>query len=248
MRPSHWLLVPLIMKHYTSRPERVFMLDVDNTLLDNDRLIEELMQHLAEEFGASQRDRYKAIFEELRQELGYADYLGALQRYRIREPYDARLFLIGTFLIDYPFSSRLFPGALEVLAHLKQFGQTILLSDGDVIFQPRKIQRSGLWDAVEGRVLIYVHKEMMINQVKALYPASHYVMIDDKLRILTAMKAAMGEELTTIFPRQGHYAADPDILRSCPPADISVDHIDALLKLDFNSCAGASPRAAQTSE
>src|ERR1700677_4183586 len=183
-----------------SAPEEVvFLLDVDNTLLNNDEVVADLRTHLKQEFGASS-DRYWSIFETLRAELGYADYLGALQRYRLENLDEPQLLLMSSFLIDYTFANRLSPNALEALAHCRRFGPTAILSDGDVVFQPRKIRRSGLWDAVEGRVLIYLHKERMLDSVKRRYPASRYVMVDDKLRILTAMKGAWGASLTTIFP------------------------------------------------
>ena len=171
-----------------SPDDTVFLLDCDNTLLDNDAVQDDLRHHLASEFGAERRDRYWAIFEQLRQEVGYADYLGALQRYRLTDLGDTRLLLMSSFLVDYPFATRLYPGALDVLAHLRTLGLTVILSDGDVVFQPRKIQRSGLWAAVDGRVMICIHKEQMLDAVAARYPARHYVMVDDKLRILSAMK------------------------------------------------------------
>lgn len=215
----------------------VFLLDVDNTLLDNDRVIEDLRVHLEREFGAASSDRYWAIFEEQRTELGYADYLGALQRYRSEEMSramnDPRLLRMSSFLVDYPFADRLYPGALDVIAHLRAWGLTVILSDGDVVFQPRKIQRSGLWEAVEGRVLIYIHKEQMLDDVQRRYPARHYVMVDDKLRILAAMKKTLQERLTTVFPRQGHYALDPHELSSYPPADLAIERIGDLLDYDF---------------
>lgn len=208
----------------------VFLFDVDNTLLDNDAVQEDLSAHLGREFGSAQRDRYWAIFEALRAELGYADYLGALQRYRLENLDDPQLLLISTFLIDYPFANRLYPDALEALAHCRRFGPTVILSDGDVVFQPRKVRRSGLWDAVEGRVLIYLHKERMLDAVKRRHPASRYVMVDDKLRILTAMKRAWGDSLTTIFPRQGHYAHDPKEIAAYPAADVTLERIGDLLE------------------
>lgn len=208
----------------------VLLFDVDNTLLDNDAVQNDLSAHLEREFGRAQRDRYWSIFEALRAELGYADYLGALQRYRLENLDEPQLLLMSSFLIDYAFASRLYPGALEVLAHCRRFGPTVILSDGDVVFQPRKIRRSGLWDAVEGRVLIYLHKERMLESVRRRYPASRYVMVDDKLRILTAMKGAWGESLTTIFPRQGHYALDPKEISAYPAADVTVDRIGDLLE------------------
>ena len=208
--------------------EVVFLVDCDNTLLDNDRVQADLRAHLEHEFGASNRDRYWAIFEALREELGYSDYLGALQRYRLGAMNDPRLLLMSAYLVDYPFAERLYPGALAALAHLRSFGPTVVLSDGDVVFQPRKVQRSGLWHAVEGRVLIYIHKEQMLHQIERLYPARHYVMVDDKLGILAAMKKSWRERLTTVFARQGHYALDPGILAAYPPADLAIAAIGEL--------------------
>src|SRR5450756_3232282 len=217
----------------TAADDVVFLLDVDNTLLDNDRVQEDLRNHLEREFGAASRDRYWAIFEALRTELGYADYLGALQRYRCAEAGGAMsnpgLLLMSSFLVDYPFADRLYPGALDAIAHLRTRGLTVILSDGDVVFQPRKIQRSGLWQAVEGRVLIYIHKERMLDDVERRYPARRYVMVDDKLRILAAMKKTWGERLTTVFPRQSHYAIDPKNVAAYAPADITVEHIGDLV-------------------
>ena len=213
----------------------VFLLDVDNTLLDNDRLIDDLMQHLAQEFGAAGRDSYKAILEQLRVELGYVDYLGAMQRFRLANMHDARTLLMSAFLIDYPFADLIYPGALNAVAHLRQWGRTVILSDGDAVFQPRKIQRSGLWQVVEGRVLIYVHKEQMLDDVARRYPSRHYVMVDDKLSILSAMKNAWSTQLTTVFPRQGHYALDPKNLAAYPAADITVENFSDLLKQDFSA-------------
>ncbi|MGZ8233358.1 HAD family hydrolase [Methylobacter tundripaludum] len=222
----------------TAANEVVFLLDIDNTLLDNDRIIADLGGHLTHEFGEESRDRYWEIFEALRSELGYADYLGALQRYRTGAMNDPRLLLMSAFLVDYPFADRLYPGALDVIAYLGRWGQTVILSDGDVVFQPRKAQRSGLWDAVEGRVLIYLHKEQMLDDVEQRYPARHYVMVDDKLRILAAMKRIWGDRLTTIFPRQGHYALDPENIAAYPPADITIEHIGDLIDYDFSTLLG----------
>jgi len=207
----------------------VFLLDVDNTLLDNDRVTADLEQYLIKEVGPERETRYWTIFEELRRELGYADYLGALQRYRVENPREPHLLAISRYLINYPFADRLFPGALEVIAHLSQWGPTVILSDGDVVFQPRKVDRSGIWDAVQTRVLIYVHKERELDDVERRYPARHYVLIDDKVRILAAVKKVWGNRLTTVFPRQGHYAIDPDISKY-PAPDITVERIAELLK------------------
>jgi FMN phosphatase YigB (HAD superfamily) len=216
----------------------VFLLDCDNTLLDNDRVLEDLNVHLACEFGAENRDRYWNILETLRSELGYVDYLGALQHYRLQSLNDMRLLLMSSFLIDYPFASRLYPGALDVVRHLRTKGLTVILSDGDVVFQPRKIERSGLWAAVDGRVLIYIHKEDMLDAVAERYPARHYVMIDDKLRLLTAAKKTWGDRLTTIFPRQGHYALDARNIAAYPPADVSIERIAELTDMDFAMLLG----------
>jgi FMN phosphatase YigB (HAD superfamily) len=215
----------------------VFLFDVDNTLLDNDRVEADLRRHLESQFGAESRDRYFAIFEQLRGELGYADYLGALQRYRIESMGDPRLLMMSAFLVDYPFANRLYPGSLDAVAHAAKSGLTVILSDGDVVFQPRKVSRSGLWEAVEGRVLIYIHKEQMLADVERRYPARHYVVIDDKLRILAAMKEQWGDRLTTIFPRQGHYALDPKNIAAYAPADISIERIGDLVTHDLSGLA-----------
>jgi FMN phosphatase YigB (HAD superfamily) len=225
--------------HDVSAPnDVVIFLDCDNTLLDNDRVQTDLSEHLAREFGVACRDRYFAILEELRAELGYVDYLGALQRYRLGDLSDTQLLLMSSFLIDYPFASRLYPLALDAIRHLRTLGTTVILSDGDVVFQPRKLQRSGLWDAVGGRVLIYIHKEAMLDDVVARYPARHYVMVDDKLRILAAMKEKWGDRLTTIFPRQGHYALDAKSVAAYPPADLTVERIGDLVGRDRSAILG----------
>jgi FMN phosphatase YigB (HAD superfamily) len=216
----------------------VTLLDVDNTMLDNDAVHRDLSAHLERQFGAASRDRYWAIFETLRGELGYADYLGALQRYRSEAPNDTRLLLMSGYLMDYPFAGRLYPGVLGAIEQLRTLGPTVILSDGDVVFQPRKVQRSGLWEAMQGRVLIYIHKEEMLDEISRLYPAEHYIMVDDKLRILTAMKQQWGSRLTTIFPRQGHYALDPKVIASYPAPDLSVDCIGDLSKFDLNQLPG----------
>jgi FMN phosphatase YigB (HAD superfamily) len=220
--------------------EVVLLFDVDNTLLDNDRIIDDLKSHIEQEFGIESRDRYFAIFEELYSELGYADYLGALQRYRLEDQCDPRLLLMSSFLVDYPFADRLYPGALEALEHACAQGETVILSDGDVVFQPRKIERSGLREAVEGRVLIYIHKEQMLADIEQHYPARRYVMVDDKLRVLTAMKAIWAGRLTTVFPRQGHYALDRKNSATYPPADIIIDSISDLVKYDVGALLDAA--------
>ena len=209
----------------------VFLVDVDNTLLDNDRIQDDLKRHLEREFGALCRDRYWAILEALFVELGYRDYLGALQRYRTEHPHDVHLMAMSSYLVDYPFANRLYPGSLDVLEKLRASGPTVILSDGDVVFQPRKVQRSGIWEAVEGHVLIYIHKEEELDDVARRYPAQHYVLVDDKPRILAAVKEAWGERVTTIFPRQGQYARDAKAYR---PADLTVERIGDLLTHDLS--------------
>ena len=214
----------------SSRHDLVFLFDVDNTLLDNDRLQDDLFRRLAREFGTRARSRYVSIFEELRSELGYADYLGALERYRLEKLHDPRLLRMANWLVDYPFTNRLYPGALDVIRRLKRWGRVAILSDGDAVFQPRKVESSGLWKALDGHVLIFIHKEKELACVERLYPAEHYVIVDDKLRILQAIKDKWKDRVTTVFPRQGHYAKDKKALAEYPPADISIRHIADLLK------------------
>ncbi len=217
----------------------VFLFDVDNTLLDNDRVTNDLRRHLVQAFGVERQRRYWAIFEALRVELGYADYLGALQRYRTENARDPHFIALSFFLLDYPFADRLYPRALDVIEHASTWGQAVILSDGDVVFQPRKVQRSGLLDAVGGRVLIYIHKEKELDDVERRYPAGHYVLVDDKLRILTAVKNAWKTRVTTVLPHQGHYAHDLDVLAAYPPADVEVERIGDLLRYDLPSLVSA---------
>ena len=207
----------------------VFLFDVDNTLLDHDRVTADLKRYLERKVGHDRQQRYWMIFEQLRSELGYADYLGALQRYRIEHPRDSQLLVLSHFLVNYPFANRLFPNALDAVDHVKQWGKAAILSDGDVVFQPLKIERSGLFEAMEGNVLIYIHKEHELEDVERRYPADHYVLIDDKLRILTAVKKIWSKRVTTVFPCQGHYAKDALATASFPPADVSIDRIGNLL-------------------
>jgi len=226
----------------------VFLVDCDNTLVDNDGVQDDFQDHFTRTFGGAGWDRYWALFEALRHELGYADYLGALQRYRLHGVSDTRLLEMSQFLLDYPFESRLYPGALDILRHLGTWGPTVILSDGDVVFQPRKIQRSGLWAAVEGRVIISIHKERILDAVEALYPARHYVMVDDKLRLLTMIKNVWGGRVTTVFPRQGHYAHDPDVLGAYPAADLTVEGIGDLVSYELRNLLGAGSTARPQAE
>jgi len=227
----------------SSRSPVVFLFDVDNTLLDNDRVIEDLRRYLVRTVGAQCTDQYFAIFERWRQELGYADYLGALQRYREAHPRDLRPLAVSRFLLGYPFADRLFPSALDVLERFSAFGPTVILSDGDVVFQPLKVERSGLAAAVQGRILIYIHKERELEEIERLHPAEHYVFVDDKVRLLTAFKRAWGERITTVFPRQGHYAREV-VMSDYPRPDVTVDRIGDLLGYDPPALLDAARPAA----
>jgi FMN phosphatase YigB (HAD superfamily) len=219
----------------TQAHDIIFLFDVDNTLIDNDRIQDHLREHLAENYGAAARDRYWEILRQLMDELGYADYLGALERYRVEALHRPEVLRMSSWLVDYPFAERLYPRALDVVKHAAQWGLTVILSDGDAVFQPRKVERSGLWQAVEDRVLIYIHKERELSYVEQLYPAEHYVLIDDKLRILTAVKKIWGERVTTVFAKQGHYAIDRQALASYPPADIALARISDLMSYDLGA-------------
>jgi len=219
----------------------VFLFDVDNTLLDNDRGAADLQRHLVSEVGSDGAQEYWQIFEQLRAGLGYTDYLGALQRYRVEHPRAPHLLTVSQFLITYPFAERLFPDVVKVIEHVQQWGPAVILSDGDVVFQPLKISHSGLAGAVSGHVLIYVHKEQELDDVERCYPAEHYVIVDDKLRILAAVKTFWGSRVTTVFVRQGHYATDPKILATYPPADISIGRIGDLLQCQLHELLKSTP-------
>ena len=222
----------------------VFLVDVDNTLLDNDAIQEDIRRHLEREYGPACRDRYWTILEQLMDELGYRDYLGALQRYRVEHPLDIDLLAMSSFLVDYPFASRLYPGALAVLERLDGWGRTVILSDGDMVFQPRKVERSGIAAAAGGRVLIYIHKERALDDIERRYPARHYVLVDDKPRILAAVKQAWGGRVTTVLPRQGQYAHDAKGLAASPAPDFAIERIGDLLAHDLPALgiAGDQPK------
>ncbi|HUI15482.1 MAG TPA: hypothetical protein VL048_18650 [Xanthobacteraceae bacterium] len=210
----------------------VFLFDVDNTLLDNDAVQDDLKAHLADSYGAGARDRYWQILEQLRSELGYVDYLGALERYRVEDLHRPELLRMSSWLVDYPFAERLYPATFDAIAQARRFGPPVILSDGDAVFQPRKVERSGLWGVFEDRVLIYIHKEEELADVERFYPARHYVLIDDKLRILAAVKSIWQRRVTTVFVRQGHYAADAEALKRYPSADITLERIGDFARLD----------------
>ena len=218
----------------------VFLFDVDNTLIDNDRVAVDLKRHLKETVGEVCEQRYWDIFEELRTDLGYADYLGALQRYRVEQPREPKLLEVSHFIINYPFANRLFPESLDAVEHAKKLGRAVILSDGDVVFQPRKVDRSGLYDIFEGHVLIYVHKEAELADVEAKYRAAHYVMVDDKVRLLSAIKEHWGKRVTTVFPRQGHYALDEKLVAQYPAPDITLERIGELQEYSLEKMMAAA--------
>jgi FMN phosphatase YigB (HAD superfamily) len=218
----------------------VFLFDVDNTLIDNDRVAADLKRHLKETVGEVCEQRYWDIFEKLRTELGYADYLGALQRYRVEQPREPKLLEVSHFMINYPFANRLFPESLDAVEHAKKLGRAVILSDGDVVFQPRKVDRSGLYDIFEGHVLIYVHKEAELADVEAKYRAAHYVMVDDKVRLLSAIKEHWGKRVTTVFPRQGHYALDEKLVAQYPAPDITLERIGELQEYSLEKMMAAA--------
>jgi FMN phosphatase YigB (HAD superfamily) len=226
----------------------VFLVDVDNTLLDNDSVQQDLKDHLERAYGSDARDRYWRILEDLFAELGYRDYLGALQRFRVEHPLEVELLSMSAYLIGYPFASRLFPSALKVLGRLKGWAPTVILSDGDVVFQPRKVERAGLSDAVDGRVLIYIHKEKALDDVERRFPAEHYVLVDDKPRILAAVKRVWGDRVTTVFVRQGSYAHDAQTVGALPPADVMIERIGDLLSFDLPRLRPTPPMPASKLE
>lgn len=230
------------MNRASSNPSTVFLFDVDNTLLDNDRVAEDLKRYLTKNVGDASAGRYWEIFEQLRTELGYADYLGALQRYRIERPHDPKLLAVSHFMVNYPFANRLFPESLDAVAYALQLAGAVILSDGDVVFQPRKVDRSGLYEIFEGHVLIYIHKEHELDDVEAKYPAKHYVMVDDKVRILAAIKQHWGARVTTVFPQQGHYALDAAEVAKYPPPDITIERIGELQKYSLEQILTAAKK------
>jgi FMN phosphatase YigB (HAD superfamily) len=228
------------MNHPDVQRGTVFLFDVDNTLLDNDRVAEDLRRHLASKVGEASEQRYWEIFERLRTDLGYADYLGALQRYRVERPRDPKLLEVSYFMVNYPFANRLYPESLDAVEYSRRMGRAVILSDGDVVFQPRKVDRSGLYDTFQGDVLIYVHKELELEDVEAKYPAAHYVMVDDKVRLLAAIKKYWGARVTTVFPRQGHYALDAALVAQYRKPDITIERIGELQKYSLEDMLAAA--------
>ena len=224
----------------------VFLVDVDNTLVDNDGIQQDLKDHLEQTYGVAARDRYWRILEDLMTELGYRDYIGALQRFRVEHPREIELLAMSSYLMDYPFAHRLYPDALAVLKRLRGAGTTVILSDGDVVFQPRKVEHAGLAKVVDGDVLIYIHKEEALDDVERRFPAEHYVLVDDKLRILDAVKQVWRERVTTVLPLQGQYAHDAKVIGALPPADVTIERIGDLLHYDLTRLR-AAPRSLASS-
>jgi len=227
------------VKRAAANPSTVFFFDVDNTLRDNDRVAEDLKRYLTNKVGEDCEQRYWEIFEQLRTELGYADYLGALQRYRVERPRDPKLLAVSHFMVNYPFANRLFPESLDAVEYAQRLGRAVILSDGDVVFQPLKVDRSGLYEIFEGHVLIYIHKEQELDDVEARYPAAHYVIVDDKVRILAEIKKYWGTRVTTVFPRQGHYAHDAALVAEYPKPDITLERIGELQKYSLEQILAA---------
>jgi len=217
--------------------QTVYLFDVDNTLVDNDRIQADLARHLERAIGRERNRHYWELFEELRAQLGYADYLGALQRYRVEFPRDFHILAVSDYLINYPFANRLYPNSLDVVERCRQFGGAAIVSDGDVVFQPLKVHRSGLHDAFDGNVLIYIHKELELEDIAARYPAAHYVFVDDKVRILSAVKQVWGKRVTTVFPRQGHYALDQAEVAKYPVPDVTIERVGDLIDYDLATLA-----------
>jgi FMN phosphatase YigB (HAD superfamily) len=209
-------------------------------LLPYDTAVNDYLAEIRRTVSPEASRRYWEIFQSLAKELGYADYLGALKRYRLEDMHDPKLLHVSSYLLDYEFAERLFPHALAVIQYLSTRGTVVLLTDGDVVFQPRKILRAGLWEAVAGKVLIYIHKEQELREVEQRFPARHYVMVDDKLRILAAVKEYWRKRVTTVFAKQGHYATDPNILAVYPPADITLKHIYDLLDCEVDTLIRAA--------
>ncbi len=218
----------------------VTLFDVDNTLLDNDHVLADLRRHLEHAVGPEQHERYWELFEELRGELGYADYLGALQRFRVENLHRPHLLQVSLFLLGYPFANRLLPGSLDAVAHARRWGDVAIVSDGDVVFQPLKVERSGLFETFRGNVLIYIHKEQELADVETRFPAEHYVFVDDKPRLCAAVKAHWGPRVTTVFPRQGHYALEAAEVAKYPPPDVTLERIADLTAWDLSRLRAAT--------
>jgi FMN phosphatase YigB (HAD superfamily) len=208
-----------------------FLVDVDDTLLDNDRIRDDIERHLEREYGPDARAAYWTIQERRFVELGYRDYLGAVQEWWESESRDPRVLAVSEYLLEYPFADRLYPRALDVLARLRGVGPTVVLTDGDAVFQPRKVSRAGVASAVDG-VLVYVHKEDELDDVERRYPAERYVLVDDKVRILAAAKRQWGDRVTTVLPMQGQFANDADLLAAHPSPDVTVSALGDLLDID----------------
>ncbi len=215
------------MKERGHMPTLVFLIDVDNTLIDNDAVKKDLDEHITVELGPALAARFWEIYEQARKERETVDIPLALSRLRTQTSLadmDEQTYLhVHSIFDNYPFFERLYPGTLETLHYLRTLGLTVIVSDGDRFFQAEKIFASNLAEAVEGRVLIYIHKQQHLDEIVRQYPADHYVMIDDKPEILADTKELWGKRVTTAFVQQGKYAAEQKPPNFAP--DISVLHI-----------------------
>jgi FMN phosphatase YigB (HAD superfamily) len=229
----------------------VVLLDVDNTLLDNDRFAVDLSAYLLKQFGADGRDRYWRLFAQRRDDLGYADYLGAVQAFRGGYDDDRDRLGLSAFVLDYPFAERLYPRALEVLAHLRACAPTVIFTEGDLVFQPRKLRSAGIWDAAGGQAIVCLHKTFALTLLHRRYPAAHYFMIDDKPALLAAMKRLLGTALTTVLVHQGQYAREssagfqerrvPPLPSTRPRPDLEIERIADLLGRDPTRWGPSAP-------
>jgi hypothetical protein len=207
----------------------VFLLDVDNTLLDNDRAKEDMAARVEDLVGAERAARWWELYEQVRQETDVVDYPRTLTRYRAVFPDEPRFPHLADFILGLPYAGYVYPGALETLTYLRTLGTTVIVSDGDAVYQAAKIARAGLAAAVDDHVLIFLHKEGRIEDVRQRYPAEHYLLIDDKLRILARLKGILGDLVTTLHVAQGHYASSERGIY--PAADLEVPSIAAVRQL-----------------
>lgn len=216
----------------------VVLCDVDNTLLNDNRIVSDLCDFLLDKLGEQGAKQYWTHFEALSQSLGYADYLGALQRARDEHPHEMHFIAITNFLLTYPFSERLFPRALDVIDHVACWALPVIVSDGDVVLQPIKLHRAGLARKVQDRVLVYIHKEKELDDIMQRYPATHYVFVEDNLSILSSVKREWGQRVTTIHIRpHGH---PPDEGRTALQPDITLNDIGDMLRINEADLRGSS--------
>ncbi len=226
-------------------PSLAFLIDVDNTLLDNDRAKADEAEHLRGLLGEAAASRFWEFYEDVRREEGVVDYPQTLARFKqafVDQFPPETLFQLSHYFLTFPFHSYLYPGALETLAYLGMLGTTAITSDGDATFQGLKIARSGISAAVDGRVALYLHKQEHVDEITTLFPAEHYVMIEDKPSLLSILKAKMANGLTTVLVRQGKYAHAAPAPDDVPP-DLSVAAIADVQQLGREQFLGLSTNA-----